>query len=221
MSYIRFFRTITEFSRFNSPVIKLSEDDYIVNSDSFTTLTSHNDFTRKGSINDHLQKLLSNNLMDHMEVIKERSEGEQTPAIKTNKGKVMEEFSKSPSQIKHSQEENKEAQIYLNSEELSDMLEKVSDRYDEEYVVYKEQGNLIQWYEEKTIGTAQYGDVIKAFNIKNGEIFAVKRLHMFKNGKTPNQDCLNSLKAEIDVLKNHSHGNIIDFIGSEIIGKMF
>lgn len=65
----------------------------------------------------------------------------------------------------------------------------------------KEQGSLIRWVECKRIGVAQYGDVIKAMNVNNGEFFIIKRLELFKKDNIYNQDWIESLRAEVEVLK--------------------
>jgi serine/threonine protein kinase len=49
----------------------------------------------------------------------------------------------------------------------------------------------------------------------------VKRLNLFKSEKSYNHDVINSLKAEIEVLKNHTHKHVINYIGSEILSEKF
>lgn len=58
-------------------------------------------------------------------------------------------------------------------------------------------------------------------DIANGKIFAIKRLNLFRSDNEYNQECINSLKAEVEVLKNHTHEHIINYIGSEIIDNQF
>jgi uncharacterized membrane protein len=43
----------------------------------------------------------------------------------------------------------------------------------------KVQGNIIKWKEGNIIGKGSYGEVIKAMNIKDGSLFAVKKLSIF------------------------------------------
>jgi hypothetical protein len=82
-------------------------------------------------------------------------------------------------------------------------------------------GNLIKWTMGKRLGFGAYGEVIKARNAENGKIFAVKRLALQKNMNEINKEAINSLKAEINVLRQIEHKNIINYVGSEIIKDHF
>jgi leucyl aminopeptidase (aminopeptidase T) len=83
----------------------------------------------------------------------------------------------------------------------------------------KVNGNLVNWTTGPKIGNGLFGDVIWAMDCNTGEIFAVKRLDMYKNNNELNREVVESLKSEIEVLKNHTHPNIVWYVGSEIIDK--
>jgi len=71
------------------------------------------------------------------------------------------------------------------------------------------------------IGHGLFGDVIRAMNLSTGEIFAVKRLDLYINKTELNREAIKTLKAEIEVLKNHTHENIVGYVGSEIVSGRF
>lgn len=82
-------------------------------------------------------------------------------------------------------------------------------------------GNIIRWTMGPRLGFGVFGDVVKAINRRTGEIFAVKRLSLQKNETEYNKEAINSLKSEINILRQLDHRNIIRYIGSEIIGADF
>lgn len=82
-------------------------------------------------------------------------------------------------------------------------------------------GELIKWTKGPRLGFGIFGDVVKAINRENGCIMAVKRLTIQKSEDEYNSGAIKALKAEINVLKNVKHDNIIQYIGSEIIDKDF
>ena len=85
----------------------------------------------------------------------------------------------------------------------------------------REFGNLIKWIKGPRLGFGVFGDVIKAMNKLNNEIFAVKRLSLFKNQDEYNKEAIDTLKSEINVLKQVDHQNIIQYIGAEIVKQDF
>lgn len=82
-------------------------------------------------------------------------------------------------------------------------------------------GNLLKWTQGPRLGFGVFGDVLKAINCKTGEILAVKRLGIRKNMNEFNKEAIESLKCEINILKQIDHKNIIRYIGSEIIDENF
>lgn len=82
-------------------------------------------------------------------------------------------------------------------------------------------GNIIRWTMGPRLGFGVFGDVVKAINRRTGEIFAVKRLNLQKNETEYNKEAIDSLKSEINILKQIDHKNIIRYIGSEIIKADF
>lgn len=77
-----------------------------------------------------------------------------------------------------------------------------------------------RWKAGENLGHGSYGQVIKAFDVDSGQIFAVKRL--FFNPENPSQaEFVGSLNREINVLKNLSHKNIVKYLGSEVIKDNF
>lgn len=77
--------------------------------------------------------------------------------------------------------------MITNKDSLDRFLDNIEDKY-VDFKEIKEQGSLIRWVECKRIGVAQYGDVIKAMNVNNGEFFIIKRLELFKKDNIYNQD---------------------------------
>ena len=99
-------------------------------------------------------------------------------------------------------------------------LDQVKERFDD-FEETKVEGKLIQWWQKQKLGDALYGDVIWAISVDDGSIFAIKRLNMFKSEKEYNNDCIEALKTEVEILKNHENSHIISYIGSEIIENKF
>lgn len=82
-------------------------------------------------------------------------------------------------------------------------------------------GTIIKWTKGSRLGFGVFGDVVKAMDKQNGEIIAVKRLGLVKNQDEYNKEAIESLKAEMNILKEVSHENIIRYIGAEIIKDDF
>lgn len=59
----------------------------------------------------------------------------------------------------------------------------------------KLQGNLIKWKEGSKIGTGTYGEVIRAINVKNATIFAVKKVNFLSAVTGVNQEIIANLKV--------------------------
>jgi mitogen-activated protein kinase kinase kinase len=82
-------------------------------------------------------------------------------------------------------------------------------------------GELLKWTKGPRLGFGIFGDVVKAINRENGGILAVKRLSIQRNEDEYNNEAIDALKAEINVLREVEHDNIIRYIGSEIVDKEF
>lgn len=82
-------------------------------------------------------------------------------------------------------------------------------------------GNLLKWVKGPRLGFGVFGDVVKAINQQTGELLAVKRLTLHRNLEEYNKEAIDSLKSEINILKQIDHKNVIKYIGSEIIGDEF
>ena len=82
-------------------------------------------------------------------------------------------------------------------------------------------GELLKWTKGPRLGFGIFGDVVKAINRENGGILAVKRLSIQRSEDEYNKEAIDSLKAEINVLREVEHDNIIRYIGSEIVDKEF
>ncbi|CAG9319597.1 unnamed protein product [Blepharisma stoltei] len=81
-------------------------------------------------------------------------------------------------------------------------------------------GELRRWKAGETLGHGSFGEVIKAFDVESGQIFAVKRLFFNRENPAKTQ-FIDTLNREINVLKNLSHKNIVKYLGSEIIKDNF
>jgi hypothetical protein len=79
------------------------------------------------------------------------------------------------------------------------------------------QGTLRRWKAGQLLGNGRMGNVLKAMDVKTGELFAIKRLFFdpLNEGQTT---FVQTLEAEVLILQKLSHPNIVQFLGSECIG---
>lgn len=67
------------------------------------------------------------------------------------------------------------------------------------------------------IGRGSYGKVYIAFNVTAGEAIAVKQVELPRTASDKEdarlQGMVSSLKAEIELLKDLSHDNIVEYLG--------
>ena len=162
-------------------------------------------FGHQSSINTFIQNIVSKS--DEMEVIKEENEQDNanitTPAGSNNNKQFFKNMTSLGSSIQEGEGDTsgrhplamvapaknrlslptkKQTAVFMNKESLDRFLDNVKDRYND----FKQnipQGQLIRWLQGKKLGDAQYGDIINAMNLKNGKIFAIKRLNLFKTDK--------------------------------------
>lgn len=78
-------------------------------------------------------------------------------------------------------------------------------------------GTIKKWSKGERLGFGAYGDVIKAIDRTDGNIFAVKKMLIQKKQNEFNKDAIEALKSEIKILREYEHEYIIKYIGSEII----
>jgi len=69
------------------------------------------------------------------------------------------------------------------------------------------------------IGSGSYGEVFLGMNQSNGELLAIKQVEFKDNGKA--DKFVQSLKQEIDILKDLHHKNIVQYYGSQSDEKYF
>ncbi|KAK4702319.1 hypothetical protein P7C70_g3901, partial [Phenoliferia sp. Uapishka_3] len=76
-----------------------------------------------------------------------------------------------------------------------------------------------KWIKGELIGRGSYGKVYIAFNVTAGEAIAVKQVELPKTASDKEdarqQGMVASLKAEIELLKDLSHDNIVEYLGME------
>ncbi|KAI5479006.1 mitogen-activated protein kinase kinase kinase [Pseudohyphozyma bogoriensis] len=76
-----------------------------------------------------------------------------------------------------------------------------------------------KWIKGEMIGRGSYGKVYIAFNVTAGEAIAVKQVELPRTANdkldTRLQGMVSSLKAEIELLKDLSHDNIVEYLGME------
>jgi serine/threonine protein kinase len=115
---------------------------------------------------------------------------------------------------------NKKKIAYKNTKEyfgndLDKLISEITETEDE-VSTPEVQGEILKWIYYKKITLCRFGDIFCALNVNTGCIFTVKRLNLYKSANIFNTDWVESLKAEVNILKNYSHKNIIKYIGSEI-----
>ena len=84
---------------------------------------------------------------------------------------------------------------------------------------------VVPWVRGKLIGKGTYGKVYLAFDVKSGEVFAVKRVEMLESASDrtdPKQKLLlEALKAESKILQDLDHSNVVQYLGFEQTSKYF
>lgn len=79
-------------------------------------------------------------------------------------------------------------------------------------------GRLVRWKAGGTLGQGTLGQVVKAFNVQTGELFAVKRL-LYNPENTSQAEFVKQLEVEVSILSRLSHPNIVQYLGSEVLGE--
>jgi mitogen-activated protein kinase kinase kinase 3 len=74
--------------------------------------------------------------------------------------------------------------------------------------------NLSKWKKGKLLGRGTFGHVYLGFNSENGQMCAIKEVRLGCDDQTSNE-CLKQLNQEINLLKELSHPNIVQYYGSE------
>jgi hypothetical protein len=159
-------KTISEYNRFNSPVVKLG--DYLNKNSSFRSSDSYITSTHSGielhkqhSLNTFLNRILTRTPSSRMSVIIEDKDVFESEIVDTQYEELK--------VLKSSNESDKSApvdttnktsatKLYFGPKALDDLFHQISP--DDNFVSLKEQGTLIKWIEGKKLGTAQYGDVV-------------------------------------------------------------
>ncbi|KAL5213537.1 hypothetical protein ABZP36_024384 [Zizania latifolia] len=72
-----------------------------------------------------------------------------------------------------------------------------------------------QWKEGKPLGSGTFGQVYLGFNSENGQFCAIKKVHVILDDSN-SKECLRQLNQEIDMLRQLSHQNIVQYYGSEL-----
>ena len=81
-------------------------------------------------------------------------------------------------------------------------------------------GQLRRWKGGECLGNGSYGQVMKAFDVNTGEIFAVKRL-FFNPDNQSQAKYIQGLKCEISILQELNHPHIVKYLGSEVVENNF
>ncbi|CAA7027564.1 unnamed protein product [Microthlaspi erraticum] len=74
----------------------------------------------------------------------------------------------------------------------------------------------IRWRRGQLIGRGAFGTVYMGMNLDSGELFAVKQVLIGSNcaSKEKTQAHIQELEEEVKLLKNHSHPNIVRYLGT-------
>ncbi|CAM0904580.1 unnamed protein product [Alopecurus aequalis] len=72
-----------------------------------------------------------------------------------------------------------------------------------------------QWKRGKLLGSGTFGQVYLGFNSENGQFCAIKEVQVISDDPH-SKERLKQLNQEIDILKQPSHPNIVQYIGSEM-----
>uniref|UniRef100_A0A0D3F6D8 mitogen-activated protein kinase kinase kinase n=1 Tax=Oryza barthii TaxID=65489 RepID=A0A0D3F6D8_9ORYZ len=72
-----------------------------------------------------------------------------------------------------------------------------------------------QWKRGKLLGSGTFGQVYLGFNSENGQFCAIKEVQVFLDD-SHSKERLRQLNQEIDMLKQLSHQNIVQYYGSEL-----
>ncbi|XP_065877547.1 mitogen-activated protein kinase kinase kinase 3-like [Euphorbia lathyris] len=74
----------------------------------------------------------------------------------------------------------------------------------------------IRWRKGGLIGEGSFGKVYMGMNLDSGELLAVKQVLIAPNSasKEKTQACIRELEAEVELLKNLSHQNIVKYLGT-------
>jgi hypothetical protein len=163
---INVLKTISEYNRFNSPVVKLG--DYLNKNSSFKSSDSYITSTHSGielhkqhSLNTFLNRILTRTPSSRMSVIIEDKDVFESEIVDTqfDELKVLKTINESDKSTPADTTNKKSAtKLYFGPKALDDLFHQISP--DDNFVSLKEQGTLIKWIEGKKLGTAQYGDVI-------------------------------------------------------------
>jgi len=81
-------------------------------------------------------------------------------------------------------------------------------------------GSLKKWKVGEILGHGSFGQVLKAFDVDSGEIFALKRIY-FNPDNSVQTKFIETLKFEISILKEMSHPSIVRYLGSEVVEDNF
>ena len=84
-----------------------------------------------------------------------------------------------------------------------------------------ENGQLIKWRAGQVLGQGSEGMVLKAYDTDTGATFAVKQLFCCKPQLSIQDPVVDKLQQEVRILKDLSHPNIVQYLGSEIVDNIY
>jgi len=233
-------RVTSEISRFNSPAIKLSH--YVQNSNEKyqedDDQNSTNEEVNRQSSHNILNKNFSRSSSKEMSVIDEDAEDARMNSLKfdelphtkshvpvqnledLNRPKLVSKFTyRSPS--KKSKSNGRNVKWYFGPAALDGLFSEINKQEEQDFVAPETHGELIRWIEGQKLSAARFGDIVVGLNIKTGGIMTVKRLNLYKSVNNFHLEWVESVKAELSVLKNYSHKHIIEYYGSEVVKDKF
>ncbi|CAJ1937813.1 unnamed protein product [Sphenostylis stenocarpa] len=76
--------------------------------------------------------------------------------------------------------------------------------------------SVSKWRKGKLLGRGTFGHVYLGFNSENGQMCAIKEVKVVSDDQT-SRECLKQLNQEINLLKQLSHSNIVQYYGSELV----
>eukprot|EP01127_Copromyxa_protea_P009468 TRINITY_DN2242_c0_g1_i1.p1 TRINITY_DN2242_c0_g1~~TRINITY_DN2242_c0_g1_i1.p1 ORF type:complete len:350 (-),score=30.98 TRINITY_DN2242_c0_g1_i1:156-1205(-) len=84
-----------------------------------------------------------------------------------------------------------------------------------------QQGVPFKWQQGGLLGCGSFGRVYLGLNLETGDLLAIKQVQFAEGQDLTQNTCLQALMQEISILQSLKHENIVQYLGSTIIGYSF